>query len=344
MSTGLLHSPVFHLPFSHFSPKIIRYGGKNVTVELIEPWRPIHNHQPADPLRRRRKRSRIDQKLLDGYFSDSFTGFLVAEEVKALVGTLRITVEELVLQLLPRAAAMAIAPVSGSRVGAICRGDSGSLYFGANIEFVGEALSSTIHAEQAAIVNALAKGETGLKALSVKSPPCGFCRQFMKELNSASELKIQVSDQAPVLLGDLMPNGFGPEDLRVENRLMDPQSHELQLETPSSDALAQKALEAACSSYAPYTHCYAGVALETQSGETVLGSTYENAAFNPSLPPLHSALVNLVVAGKSSRDISKAVLVQVGTSKIDLVEATRRLLKSVSDVPLTVEYASVLST
>ncbi len=287
---------------------------------------------------RRRKTKRIDQKLLQGYFAGSFTGFLIAEEVKALVGTLRITVEELVAELLPRAASCAIAPLSGYQIGAICRGVSGNLYFGANIEFVGEPLHSTIHAEQASIANAISKGESGVKAITVTAPPCGHCRQFINELNTAKDLKIYITGQEPTLFKDLLPNDFGPADLSIKGRLMDLQCHDLKLENPSSDNTTQKALEAASASYAPYSNCYSGVALETNSGEIFAGSYAENAAFNPSLLPLQAAIVNMIMAGKSFSNISRAVLVQSKEQKIDLAEITEKTLKSASNAPLTIEY------
>ncbi|MBU3917050.1 cytidine deaminase [bacterium] len=285
-----------------------------------------------------KKTKKIDQKLLQGYFASSFQGFLIAEEVKALVGTLRISVEELVSELLPRAASCAIAPLSSYQVGAICRGVSGNLYFGANIEFIGEPLHSTVHAEQASIANAISKGENGIKAITVTAMPCGHCRQFINELNTARELKIFVIGQEPILFSDLLPDAFGPADLNIEGRLMDPQTHDLRLENPSSDKVIQKALRAAAVSYAPYSNCYSGVALETNSGEIFTGSYAENAAFNPSLLPLQAAMVNMIMAGNSFNDISKAVLVQSKKQKIDFAEITRRTLKSVSNAQLAIEY------
>ena len=62
---------------------------------------------------------------------------------------------------------------------------SGNLYFGANYEFPGQALSFTVHAEQAATMHAISFGETGIDLLAVSAAPCGYCRQFLNELTTA---------------------------------------------------------------------------------------------------------------------------------------------------------------
>ena len=289
--------------------------------------------------RRRRVRGSIDDKVLDGYFPPAFPGFLIAEEVKALVGTLRISVEELMEKLLPQAASRAVTPVSNFSVGAVCRGESGNLYFGANIEFPGEALYSTIHAEQAAIANALAFGETGIRAVAVSAMPCGGCRQFLNELRGAEDLNIQVVKHSPYRLKELLPSGFGPHHLGIDIRMMDPQQHSLQLKQHSNDKLVQKACEAAAGSYAPYSECYAAVALEIGRGYIFTGGYVENAAYNNSMLPLSAALAVLIMRAYRFADIKRAVLVQVENARIDLTSATRQLFQAVSNASLEIVLA-----
>lgn len=280
----------------------------------------------------------MDDKILDGYFPPAFPGVLAAIEVKALVGTMRITVEELILQLLPKAASRAIVPISGYKIGAISRGVSGNLYFGANIEFVGEALNTTVHAEQASIALALSNGEKGLRAITVDAPPCGHCRQFINEINTADKLTIQLPNQPIIPFRTLLPDNFGPQHLNIESRLMDGVTQSFDLETPSDDPIVQKALLAASISYAPYTKNYAGMAIETNNGEVYMGIYAENAAYNPSLQPLQAAIANMIMTGKTYRDIKTAVLIQTRTAKIDLAISTQQLLKSISNIPLVVKY------
>jgi cytidine deaminase len=80
--------------------------------------------------------------------------------------------------------------------------------------------------------------------------------------------------------------------------------------------LTQAALAAAKKSYAPYSKSPSGAAIETAPGRIYKGSYIENAAYNPSLPPLQTALVQLILAGESAANISKAVLVEAENAVI----------------------------
>lgn len=83
-----------------------------------------------------------------------------------------------VIALLPKAAALARPPISNFKVGAIARGASGKLYFGTNVEFAGEALSFTLHAEQSAVVNAWMSGETGVDLVGTSAAPVRLLPSF----------------------------------------------------------------------------------------------------------------------------------------------------------------------
>jgi len=237
------------------------------------------------------------------------------------------------IDLIPEAKKFAVPPISNFYVGAVAKGTSGKVYFGANFEFIGHALSFTVHAEQAAVVQAMAGGETGLERIAVSAAPCGYCRQFLNELTTAATLQVQIPGHPLMELSQLLPAAFGPRDLGVDAALMAPQSHGLTLDAP--DPLAAAALAAANGSYAPYSHAYAGVALETRDGAIVSGAVAENAAYNPSLSPLEAAIVNLVIgARKSYADITDAVLVELAEAPVSQESATRAVLASISDVPL----------
>ncbi len=56
----------------------------------------------------------------------------------------------------------------------------------------GAQLGQTVHAEQSAISHAWMKGEEGLSDITINFSPCGHCRQFMNELTTAKELKVQL--------------------------------------------------------------------------------------------------------------------------------------------------------
>jgi cytidine deaminase len=221
----------------------------------------------------------------------------------------------------------ASAPISNYQVGAVALGLSGALYAGANLEFPGESLSFSVHAEQAAVYNAWAHGETGVTLIATSAPPCGYCRQFLNELAAGGELRVLLPGRAPMKLATLLPDAFGPPDVRNSSRLMQPATRSLFLAdaaTDSSraadadraaarDSLAAAALAAASAAYAPYSATYAGVALRTADGSVYEGRYAENAAFNPSLSPLQGALIALTLAGGTYADITDAVLVETAT-------------------------------
>ena len=216
------------------------------------------------------------------------------------------------LSLLPQAAAFAKPPISNFRVGAIARGASGKLHFGANLEFAGEALGFTVHAEQSAVVNAWMSGETLIDVVATSAAPCGYCRQFLNELAGADQLVVVMPEETRPLR-ELLPSSFGPRDLGVTGGLLAPQDHGLV--SDDDDGLAQAALAAANRSYAPYSKSYAGVALRTHDGTIVAGPYAENAAFNPSLSPLQAALSQLNMRGGAWSDIAEAALANNGAAR-----------------------------
>jgi len=267
-------------------------------------------------------------------------GYLRAAVVERIVVS-GIPLDQLMLGLIPMAQKFAIPPISNFFVGAVAHGLSGNLYFGANFEFPGQALSFSVHGEQAAVTEAMSFGERGIDLLAVSAPPCGYCRQFLYELTTATTLTIILPNTPTALLTDLLPGAFGPTDLGVTAALMSPQSHGMTLPAPTDD-VTQAALEAANTSYAPYSLSFAGVALKTSDDSIYAGRVSENAAFNPSMSPLEAAVVTLTINGrKKYADIIDAVLVEATASKASQISATREVLATMTKVPLRV-YEAVL--
>lgn len=258
------------------------------------------------------------------------TFHLPAEKARALAAELGISEEQLMVELIPVARAFARPPISGYSVGAVGRGRSGDLYLGVNLEFSGEALNQTVHAEQFVVANALARGERGLQALAISAEPCGHCRQFLNELQGASDLRILVPGKEPVKLGDLLPHSFGPKDLGLKAGLLAHPETALELTEAGQGELAGAALRAAERSYAPYSRSPSGVALRTADGSIYTGSYAENAAFNPSLSPLQSALANLAADGREWQEITEVALVERRNAPVSQVGATRDLLRRVA--------------
>jgi cytidine deaminase len=284
--------------------------------------------------------------------------FLSADTVGRILETLGVEVGTLMMQLLPVAQQYAVVPVSHYLVGAVVAGmpepGSGacSLYLGANFEFVNSALSFSVHAEQAATNNAWLNGEKGIQALAISAAPCGYCRQFLYELVTAQQLSILLPDgqkdstsYSSTPLTTLLPNAFGPRDLGVAGGLMDPKlcTHNLVLDggTPTDPVIAA-ALAAAGSSYAPYetnaSNGYAGVAVELADNSIYAGRYAENAAYNPSLSPLQSALslMNMNQPLSGTRAVVRCALVEVPTLGSQL-SATQAVLAAYAP-GVSVEY------
>jgi cytidine deaminase len=264
-----------------------------------------------------------------------FRGVITAQQVNALAAKIPTSVDNLLLLLVPFAQCYAIPPVSDYPVGVIGQGNTGNAYFGANMEYKGTALSFTVHGEQSATTNAWLNGEQGLTNIAISAAPCGYCRQFLYEITTAATLEVLLLGQPPVMLTDLIPQAFGPNDLGVTAALMSPENHGLKLSPPPTDPVVQAALAAANASYAPYTSGFAGVAISTASGATYTGRYAENAAFNPSMSPLESALTMWSFGGNPNDAITKAVLVEA-PSLADQADVTAEVLATVSTAQLQV--------
>ena len=242
----------------------------------------------------------------------------------------------LLIELLPLAASMAVTPISDFNVGVVARGLSGSIYLGANMEFDDAFLGLSLHGEQSAINNAWLNGETGINALAVNAPPCGHCRQFLRELGCSASLDIIIRHADGAVqhqtLNELLPSSFGPEDLGIDSGLMTEGYTAMTLGV--DDEVACAALEAAARSYAPYSGAFAGVALELENGLIVTGRYAGNAAYNPSLLPLVSALSQLrfKTAGKTVK-IKNITLVST-ESKVSQVMPLEPLAASLGNIPV----------
>lgn len=273
----------------------------------------------------------LTQALRPYLTADTFKASFSAEEIAALQQASGLSATDLAVALLPIAASYAVAPLSQFHVGAIAHGVSGRWYLGANMEFALAPLQQTVHAEQSAITHAWMSNETSLTGVTVNYTPCGHCRQFMNELNCAQQLTIYLPDCAPQSLHHYLPNAFGPKDLGITDTLFDPQSQPF---ASHPDPLVRAAIEAASQSYAPYTRAYSGIALEINAEHWVTGRYAENAAFNPSLPPLQSALIILQLQGYPVSAINRAVLVEIADASISQQSASEATLAALGVHPL----------
>lgn len=138
---------------------------------------------------------------------------LKEDDVKKLIKT--------AIEQLPKA----YVPYSNYRVGAALLAKNGTVYTGCNIE--NAAYTPTNCAERTAFFKAVSEEEREFAAICVVggkdgiltdyAAPCGVCRQVMKEFCNSETFEIILAtstEQYKIFkLKDLLPLGFGPENL-----------------------------------------------------------------------------------------------------------------------------------
>ena len=115
-----------------------------------------------------------------------------------------------------RILAHAHAPYSRFPVGAALLGESGRVYLAVNVENASYGLS--VCAERSAVFTAVAAGEKRFQGLAVATdtpeptPPCGACRQVLREF--MSDLPVHLAGRTGAIvtrrLSELLPYAFSP--------------------------------------------------------------------------------------------------------------------------------------
>ena len=120
----------------------------------------------------------------------------------------------------------AYAPYSHYKVGAALLTEKGKIYTGCNIENAVYTPSNC--AERTAFFKAVSDGEREFRAIAIVGgkegadeydfcAPCGVCRQVMMEFCNPDEFEIVLGNSAGdikvIKLKDMLPMGFGPENL-----------------------------------------------------------------------------------------------------------------------------------
>lgn len=115
------------------------------------------------------------------------------------------------------------APYSNFRVGAALLTASQKIYTGCNIE--NAAFGPTNCAERTAFFKAISEGETDFRAIAIVGgrngavsdycPPCGVCRQVMREFVDPYRFLVILAkseeDYRMYFLEELLPLSFGPD-------------------------------------------------------------------------------------------------------------------------------------
>ena len=122
------------------------------------------------------------------------------------------------------------APYSEFNVSAVVLSDSGKMFSGVNVE--NAAYPVGICAERSALFSAVSAGERKIEAVALLGGkkaangekvsdycwPCGMCRQALREFADSKELLIisakSSGDYVVKTLEELMPESFGPDDLK----------------------------------------------------------------------------------------------------------------------------------
>ena len=134
---------------------------------------------------------------------------------------------EQLVEIAYEAREMSYAPYSQFKVGAALLAKSGKIYKGCNIE--NAAYTPTNCAERTAFFKAVSEGEREFVASAIVGgkeeeenltfcAPCGVCRQVMMEFCDPKEFQIILGrgnkEYKIYLLDELLPLGFGPENLK----------------------------------------------------------------------------------------------------------------------------------
>lgn len=117
------------------------------------------------------------------------------------------------------------APYSHFNVAAAVLASSGNIYTGVNVE--NASYPAGICAERNAIFHAVACGEREITAIAIIGglngqitdycPPCGVCRQVMREFCDPEHMTVIIAkstdEYKEMTLAELLPESFGPDSI-----------------------------------------------------------------------------------------------------------------------------------
>lgn len=263
-----------------------------------------------------------------------------AKRVGAWLDMMGVEVASLMVQLLPVAAGFArvshhqpaMGAVALASAGAKEEAGPGNLYLGANLEFQGQVSQLNVHSEQAAVLHAWMREDSGLEALAVQAPPCGACRQFLYEATSKPHsMRIFCEASREDARGSytshsldyFLPDALSSKASAGSGGWME--GGQQSLNKLDGDSLVQHAWAAAAKSFAFTSGGYGGLALLRSDGKVYAGRRVEHVHLPHGLSPLASALahLNMQLPPLEPLDIRRAVLVECpsASSQRELVRA-----------------------
>ncbi len=260
-------------------------------------------------------------------------GVISAREAERLVAVHGLSgVRDLMLLLLDVAKAFAHPPISGFFVGAVgLESPSGDLLLGGNVEFPGTHLGTTLHGEGFVATRAFNRG-ADLAAIAIgEAHPCAHCRQYLSEFASSKTLELFDPLGHTLTLEQLYPWPFDPAYLGAPGAIpTQPGQPTLELENNDGSQTAQLLLAAGRHAHAPYSKCPGAVVVALKGGRLIGGSGIESVAFNPTMPPLQAALVDLLAAGRRYDEIEHVTLGTAIGGAVDYTASTRELLVQIA--------------
>ncbi len=252
-------------------------------------------------------------------------------------------IDEAMVLSIETARALARAPISGYRVGAVGMAGSGDLILGGNLELPGASIAHTVHGEGFVTLLARARGELVTTLAISQARPCAHCRQVLAEMAGAPALRLIDPAGHMLRLADLYPWPFEPGDLGMDGALPGSVSWpELAVPAAAVPADVARALvRSGGASHAPYGRTPAAVALRLTDGRLVTGSVLESVAFNPTIGPIADALVCLLASGADYPDIAGAWLAVPAVAQVGHEAPVRDALAAIAPgVRLQVTYWS----
>lgn len=121
---------------------------------------------------------------------------------------------------------MAYCPYSQFKVGAALLCDNNKVFTGCNVE--NSSYGGSICAERTAVVKAVSEGNKSFKSIvvSTESPdfvsPCGYCRQFLVEFGSDTDVYLVPLDSREVMvtnISELLPLHFHLRNHKVNENI-----------------------------------------------------------------------------------------------------------------------------
>ena len=266
--------------------------------------------------------------------ADNIGGVLAAADVARIVSDFGLRDIDDVMRLgLASARAIASPPISDFFVGAVgLERETGNLVFGGNVEFPATHFGYAIHGEGFVATRAFNRGTSIARIALDEAHPCGHCRQYLSEFALGPDLELIDPLGHRLTLGELYPWPFDTAYLGRPGAVAGadnwPDLKPGTTETPE-DVVALL-VSAGTRAHAPYSRCPGAVVLDLTDGQSISGASIESVAFNPSIWPLQSAIIDLRAHGYAYDDIAHVTLGTVMGGAVDHVASTRELLAAIA--------------